>query len=59
MLMNAMHAFEFWNLNNKKFLIPLNFQKFENLGMLHTPSPLDVSVTRAQEQKGTWTHYLA
>ena len=36
MLMNAMHDFGFLNLNNKKFLIPLNFQIFEILGMLHT-----------------------
>ena len=35
LMMNVMHDFEFWNLNNKKFLIPLHFQKFENLGMLH------------------------
>ena len=34
MLMNAMHDFEFWNKTTKSFLIPLNFQKFENLGML-------------------------
>ena len=33
-LMNAMHDFMFFNLNNKKFLSFLNFQKFEKLGML-------------------------
>ena len=34
MLMNAMHDFEIFKLKQQKFLIPLNFQNFENLGML-------------------------
>ena len=36
MLMNAMHDFEIFKLKQQKFLIPLNFQNFENLGMLQT-----------------------